>query len=140
MLVGEVADAAGKKHKVSFTTTEQNEQLIALVSPAPLRLSVEKSVIGLAPGRATDLKVRVNLQRDPALRGPVKLDLLVPPHIHGISAASLTAAADATTAELTLSCAADSGPFNLPLTIRGTAEHQGEPLIAETPLTLVPRP
>lgn len=140
MLVGEVADASGKKHKVCSTTTEQNEQLIALVSPAPLRLSLEKSVVAATPGKELTLKVQI--QRDRALHGPVKVELVVPAHVRDVAAASVILPEDATTAELPLKLGPHAGPFNAPLLIRGTADHQGDSLIAETPVTLIspPRP
>ena len=45
MVVGELTDSAGKKHKVSYTTNNQNEQMIALVSPA------------LCPNQPSEMKV-----------------------------------------------------------------------------------
>ncbi|MDX1944141.1 MAG: PPC domain-containing protein [Pirellulaceae bacterium] len=135
MLTGELKDAAGKLHKVCYTTKEQNEQLIALVSPAALRLGLEKSVVAIPAGG--ELAVAVAIKRDAAVKSFVRLALVVPPHMRGISAEPVVAPAEATEATLLLQIDDSAGPFNMPVLIRATAERAGQPLVAEIPLELL---
>jgi hypothetical protein len=135
VLVGEVADASGKKHKVSFSTVDQNEQLIALVSPAPLRLSLDRSALGISPN--SELAVPVHIHRQPGLTANCRLELVVPPHMRDIAAAPVDVAADVGDSELKLRIGATPGPLNMPLLIRATTEHAGGPIMAETSLELL---
>jgi hypothetical protein len=138
MMVGEVADAVGKKHQVSFSTVEQNEQLIALVSPAPLRLSVDRSAVSCQAG--SQLVVPVHLHRQVGLSAACKLELMVPEHIHDITAEAVTVAAAGETAELKINLGENPGPLNMPLTIRGQTERDGGPIVAEVNLELLLKP
>jgi hypothetical protein len=138
MLVGEVADAAGKKHKVSFSTVEQNEQLVALVSPGPLRLSVDKSAVRCTPG--SELVVPVHLHRQVGLTGPCRLELVVPEHMRDISAKPVEVEAGGDQADLKLQLGANPGPLNMPLLIRGVSEVDGSPITAEVNLELLAKP
>lgn len=137
MLTGEVADASGKKHKVSFSTTEQNEQLIALVSPSSLRLSLEQSTYAIVPGG--ELKLKVRLHRGPSLTSDCKVELDVPSHMKDITAESQVVPGDAEMTELVIKFGAHPGPLNRALAIKATATHDGDPVLAETPLELVIR-
>jgi hypothetical protein len=138
MLTGEVTDAAGVKHKVSYSTVEQNEQLIALVSPAPLRLGVSTSAIPFAPN--SELIVNVQVFRDKALDADVKLELVLPPHVRDVSADSIAVPRDKSSAELRFKLGPSPGPFTQPLIIRGIAEHRSGPISAETSVELIERP
>jgi hypothetical protein len=135
MLTGELRDAAGVTHKVCFTTKEQNEQLIALVTASALRLSLERSAIAIQPD--SELTIPVAIKRDPSVTSPIKLELIVPRHMQGVSSASVDAPADATTATLTIKLGSQPGPLNMPLTIRASAQRQGDVITAEEPLELI---
>jgi hypothetical protein len=137
MLTGEVPDAAGQRHKVCFSTVEQNEQLIALVSPGPLRLSLPRAAWPCAAGQ--ELVVPVQIHRDRALQGPVHLELVLPRHVRDVTAAAIDVPAGATTAEFRLQLGANAGPFNQPLVIRGTSDHHGQPMVAEALIELIPK-
>jgi hypothetical protein len=135
MLVGEVADASGRKHKVSFVTNEQNEQLIALVTASPLRLSLDKSAVACQAN--SQLAVTVHLHRQVGLTGPCRLELVVPEHMRDIAAASVDVAAGGDQAVLKIDLGAQPGPLNMPLLIRGQTEQDGEPVVAEANLELL---
>ncbi len=70
---------------------------------------------------------------------PVKVELIVADHIHGVSAEPITLAADQTAGTLTIRFAANKpGPFNLPLLVRATAmKGADDPVVAETKLEIV---
>ena len=135
MLIGEMRDAAGKLHKVSHWTVDQNEQLVAIVSPPPLRLGSDRGSFAVSPGK--ELKIELELKRDKTVNSPVKLELIVPRHMRDIAAEPVTAATGANDAALTIRFGTQPGPLNMPLTIRATADRNGEPVVAELPLELV---
>lgn len=138
MIVGELADATGKKHKVSYTTNNQNDQMIALVSPGPLRVAAEKNTLAIRKGE--ELVIPLQITCDRTVTQPLKIELLVPDHMRDLKAATITVKPQDTTAKLILRCGAAPGPLNMPLTIRATSERNGKPITSEAPLTLLLRP
>jgi len=135
MLTGELQDVAGKAHKVSYWTNDQNEQMVAIVSPPPLRIAGERATYSAVSGGL--LTLPLTIKRDVSLRAPVKLELVVPPHMRDVSAAAVTAPGSAEAEIMTLRFGPQPGPFNMPLLIRATTEKNGDPIIAEWPFELV---
>jgi hypothetical protein len=138
MAVGELTDAAGKKHKVSYTTNNQNEQMIALVSPGPLRVAPERA--SLAIKAKGEIIIPLQIQCDRTVQQNLKIELVIPEHMHDLAAATIEAKPQDQTAKLTLRCGAAPGPLNMPLTIRATSERNGKPVVSEAPLTLLLQP
>ena len=72
------------------------------------------------------------LARGKGLQGAVKVELIVPTHVRGISAEPLTVSADKAVGTLTVRFADKlHGPFGMPLVIRATLMDKGEPVVAE---------
>jgi hypothetical protein len=138
MLTGELLDAAGTPHKVCFTTREQNEQLIALVTASALRLSLARGSLAIEPD--SEQTISVAIKRDSSVTSPVRLELVVPPHVRGISAETVEAPAGADSAVLKIRLGSSPGPLNMPVIIRATGERDGEPITAEEPLELLRLP
>ena len=136
MLTGELADGSGAVHPVSFTTREQNEQLVALISPSPLRIAASRPAAAISPGGVH--LIPVTIKRDRGVTGPVRLELIIPAHVRDLSAAVVDVPAGADTAEIRLQSGLSPGPFNAPLTLRATTVLSGDPLIAEAPLECFP--
>ena len=136
MLIGELKDSAGAIHKVSFSTLEQNEQLVALVAPGPLRVVADRKTFTAVPG--SEMIVEVQLKRDRSITSPVKLELVVPKHIRDVTAEPVTLPAGTDSGQLRLRLGAAPGPFNMPLRIRATAEREGQPIIGESEIELTP--
>jgi hypothetical protein len=138
MAVGEVADPDGSRHTVSFTSLNQNEQLVALVDPGQLSLETDRRSLRETPGASAPVAVTVG--RGQGVSVPVRVELVLPPHVHGVSAEPLTLPADQSTGTLTLHFAAESrGPFNMPLLLRATAlKSPTDPVVAETKIEVVP--
>jgi hypothetical protein len=67
----------------------------------------------------------------------VAVEVLIPEHWIGVTAAPVTITADQKAGEVVLRFAADAGPFNMPLTIRATAADKTTPVIAEAKLEVV---
>ncbi|HND52342.1 MAG TPA: PPC domain-containing protein [Pirellulaceae bacterium] len=135
MAVGEVDDGQGGRHKVSFSSADQNNQMVNLVSPSPLRLLLDRPSLAVSPGGRAELIVQV--RRDRTLQAPVRLELVAPKHLRDVTAAPIDVPADQETARLTLNFGANPGPLNAPIVIRGIARRRDEPLTAEAPIELV---
>ena len=135
MAVGVVTDHDGSRHTVSFSSQNQNEQIVALVGPGLLSVQVDRPSVECVPGG--DREVIVRLARDRSLAGPTNVELVVPAHIHGIAAEPVSAPEDAVTAVLRICCDPEFGPLNMPLTVRATSQRDGRMVTAETSLQLV---
>jgi hypothetical protein len=137
MAVGTVKDRDGSEHAVSFSSAEPNEQLIVVIEPGRLSVETERNSLLVEAGKTVALPVRVT--RGKSLRGPAKLELILPSHIRSISADSALIAADETTTKLLIHFASSlRGPFNTPLVIRATILDKGEPVVAETKVAVQP--
>jgi hypothetical protein len=135
MLTGEIKDSSGKSHKVCYSTNEQNQQMIGLVTAAPLRIALDRNSFAIRPGGM--LIVPIAIKRDPSIDSPVKLELIVPRHITGIGADPIEAAAGAEEATIAVRVGTQPGPLNMPLMIRASGNKNGDPVIAESPLEFV---
>lgn len=133
--VGEVVDEQGTKHTVSFSSVNQREQISLIIGPGPLTVEAEPATIAVATESPVDVTVR--LDRDEPTPGPVRLELVVPRHIRGVTAEPIVVPAGATEGKLQIRFAADAGPFNAPLTVRAVHGSGRESVVAETSLEVV---
>jgi hypothetical protein len=137
MAVGTLKDADGSEHTVSFSSVQPNEQVIAVIEPGRLGVSIERTSYTATPGAALAMPVR--LSRGKSLRGAAKLELIVPAHLRGIAAEPVIVPVDQTSARLLVHFRLGlQGPFNAPLVIRSTVLDKGEPVVAETKVELQP--
>jgi hypothetical protein len=118
----------GREHTVSFSSTEQNQQMIVVVGPGRLDLSCDKTSVR-ADGA---VRLTVKVSRSKNLAGAATVELVLPEHVRGVTAAKLVVAADKTDGELVLTFAPDAGPFNVPLLLRATVTTPTGPVTAET--------
>jgi hypothetical protein len=126
-----------KEHEVSFSAINQNDQIITVVETG--RLGVEPEKTSLTAKRGENVTLTVKVARGKGLKGPVKLELVVPEHMHGVSTEPVTVAADQGRGTLTIRLARDGvGPFNMPLIVRATLTEDGGPVIAEAKMDVVP--
>jgi hypothetical protein len=137
MAVGMIKDADGTEHAVSFTSLQQNEQLVAVIEPGRLGVESDRATLRAESGKTVELAVRVS--RGKGLTGAVKVELIVPEHMHGISGGPVEVAADQPRAVLPIHFAADaSGPYNMPVVIRATLMDGSKPVVAESRLEVLP--
>lgn len=135
--VGIIKEPDGKEHQVSFSSVNQNEQLVAVVGPGKLALEVERTTLTVQPGKTVFVPVRI--KRGQGVEGDVKLDLVMPEHIKGLSAEPATIAKGKEDGRLMIRCAGDArGPFNMPMIVRATIAHQGQPVTAEGKVEILP--
>jgi hypothetical protein len=135
MAVGEVQGPDGKKHKVSYTTNNQNEQLVCILNAGLIQLVPERASLAAIPGEGVQLAVEI--KRDRTLTAPLKLELVVPPHIKDVAADPVEVAPGQEKATLVLRFGKSPGPFNMPLLLRATAVQGNNPFVGEAPLEVV---
>ena len=135
MAVGEIEDEHGVKHKVSYSSGEVNDQIIILTAPCPLNVRPASQSVRAVPGGSHKLGVTVS--RGVLESAPVKVEVIQADHIRGVTAEPLMLAANQTTGALQFRFGNLLGPFNLPLVIRATMIHNGDPVIAEAKVDFV---
>ncbi len=132
MAIGVVKDADGSEHAVSFNSVHQNEQYVAVIEAG--RLDVTAGLTSLRAEPGTSVAVPVSVTRGKGLAGPVRVELVVPGHVEGVSAEAVVVAARDEKATLTVRFGPRPGPFNVPLLVRATLAEKGGPVEAEAPL------
>jgi hypothetical protein len=134
MATGIVVDPDGTRHPVTYSTDTQNEQMVTIVSPERVTLTLEPASVLAEAGRSAVIRVRA--VRGKPLTGPILVELVCPRHIHGVTAEAATIEATESATDLRVRFADSSlGPFNMPFTIRATiVDSRGYPVIAESPL------
>ena len=84
------------------------DQMIAVVETGLLGLETGQTSLAVRPGKTAELSVSIRCGK--GLTGPVKVELLVPKHIKGVSAKPLSLGSSATRGALTITFAARTGP------------------------------
>src|SRR5262249_7844195 len=114
--VGVIKEPDGSEHRVSFSSVNQNEQLVAVVGPGMLAIDADRTSFTAVPGKSSSVPVRVKRGQDVA--GPVELTIVMPTHLHGLTAAKTTIPAKMERGELVVNCAGKlDGRFNMPITL-----------------------
>ena len=72
------------EHVVSYTSQAQNDQIIAVVETGRIGLEVGKSSVAIDPGKS--VAIPVSVRRSKGLTGPVKVELILPGHVKGVTA------------------------------------------------------
>lgn len=139
MAVGRVVLNDGSQHTVSYTSFEQNDQIIVLVDPGQMSVRLERSSLLARAGMTAEIPVTV--QRGPAITGPVRIELVAAAHMKGITCEPQEVPADSDRAILRVEFSSEQpGPFNMPVIVRATAGPTDRPWRAEAPLTLIAVP
>lgn len=136
MAVGEMDDGSGKQHKISFSSGAVDDQIILLTAPCPMAISAKRRSIGLREGLIVELPIKVS--RGVLKAAEVTVELKLPEHFSGIVAEPVKIAADKDQCVLRIKATDSMGVINMPATVRATMVVEGDPVIAETKLDLVP--
>ena len=123
----------GREHTVSFSSVEQNQQMIVVVGPGRLDISIDKTSIR---GEG-EVRLPLKVSRSKSLSGAATVEVILPEHIKGVTVAKLVVAADKSEGELVLKFAPDAGPFNVPFLVRATVATDRGPVTAETKVDVV---
>jgi hypothetical protein len=138
MGVATIKDKDGTEHRVSFSSVNPNEQLVAVVAPGKLALAADRTSLLVSPKKAAVLSLTINRAAD--LAGPAKLELIVPAHVHGVKAEPAIIPAGKDRGELRIVCTGEGKEvLNMPLTVRATVMHQGQPIVAEVKIDVQPQ-
>lgn len=126
-----VEDESGGRHRVSYSSVAQDDQIIVLVDPT--RLSIETSQPAITFSENGTVKLPFSIARGASLTGPVTVRLAGPVHITGWQANSVEVPAESGSGKLTLTfTSSNAGPFNMPLTLEATMiDERGQPVVAE---------
>ena len=104
-------------HRVTFSSTGQNEQLVAVVGPGHLAMELGRADVA---GRVGDtVQVPVRVKRGLGWTGPVRVEL-VAPHSLGIEATPITIAADQDRCTLAVKMTAVGRSSSSPPVVRAT--------------------
>ncbi len=124
-----------RDHRVVFSSTNPNEQLVAVVGPGHLAVELGRASVAVRPGQTVEIPIRV--KRGVDWKGPVTVSLIAPRHIQGIDATSVIIPADADRGTLTLRIGPNpTAAITMPLTVRATLSQSQQRLVADTPLEL----
>jgi hypothetical protein len=134
-----VTDETGKKHRVSYSSIAQDDQIIVLVDPVKLSVSAKREAIQAAPGKTVSLPLTVN--RGTGLSGEVQVELVVPKHIQGISAKPIKVPAGKSNTSIEIefefaNAEKTLGPFNMPIVVRATLLSDASPVVGEFELRI----
>lgn len=136
MAVGTVREPDGTEHRVSFTSLNQNEQMVILVDPGQLSIDVDRTTLRCEPGATLELAVKVG--RGAGLQGEATVELVLPRHVRGVTVPAIVIPVGEERGRLVLRCDREAlGPFNMPFVVRATLKQQGRPVTAETEVELV---
>jgi hypothetical protein len=130
MAVGEITDRNGRVHEVSFSSTEQHMQMIAVVEPGKLGLELERTSMRAEPGKTVPLAFRV--QRGEGLKGPAKIELLP---VTGVVADAVTVPDGKSDGVVTLRFGRRVRPATA--VVRATVMDQGRAVTAEARVEIV---
>ncbi|MBI3877219.1 MAG: PPC domain-containing protein [Verrucomicrobia bacterium] len=136
MTSGVIKDFDGSEHIVSYTSNDQNDQVIVVTSAGLLNVEAEHHTLVVAPGKSVELKVRVHREKS-IESAPVRVELAVPSHIKGVQAVPVVLPAGKDEATLRVQFAADAGPFNMPLTLHATSLDPQNPHFAEAKVEFI---
>jgi len=138
---GEVADADGTKHVVSHTSVDQNEQCIVLIDPN--RLSVETTLRSIRREPGSEIRLPFRVARGNGLRGPVRVELLVPKTVPGVLCDPVDVPEGSNSGALTLRFAAQSEGKNSTKILKlrvSMSDETGWPVTDEAEIRLAQEP
>lgn len=129
--------AGDRPHEVSYSKTEQNDQIVTVVETGRLGVEAAVTAVEARPGATVEVPIKVVRARD--LPGPVTVELRLPAHLRGVRAEPVVIPADATTGTVLLRFAPDAaGPYNMPVALRARHEGRDGTTLADARLEILP--
>ncbi|MEQ8787664.1 MAG: PPC domain-containing protein [Pirellulaceae bacterium] len=129
MATGVVTGPDGQNHRVVYSSGVPGDQMICRVSPALLQIAAP-SQLAVAPGESTVIPITV--KRDAEVRGDVRVELVSPAHVSGVSAEPVILNDGSEQAELIVEFTDAPGPLNMPLLLRATSGQGNSRVVGET--------
>jgi hypothetical protein len=135
MGVAEVTDHDGSRHTVSYSSQAQADQIVCLVAPRLMFVDAEVQTASAQDNGSLHVPVRLNRG---TLTGEAVIELLLPNHLGGISAESITLPPTVTKGTLELKFKnASNIDWNMPLTVRATMSDGNAIHMAEDHIEIV---
>ncbi len=135
MAVGVLKDFDGSEHVLSYSSIEQNQQIVLRVSSGLLSVATDReSILAKKGGTAS---VQATVTREASQQVPVRLELIVPPHVTGVKAEPVVLGPAEASGPLKVEFSPECGVFNMPLIVRATSLSADRPAVAETRLEIV---
>lgn len=137
MVMGVVTDGDGSRHVVSYSSNAQNDQMIALVDPGRLAITLDRRTATVIPGQ--QVRIGFRLQRSSGLDQSTQVEAIIPDGLRGVTAQVVAVPAGHQQGQIELVFGADAqGPFLAPVTIRATTlDDRKLPVISDVSLELV---
>jgi hypothetical protein len=135
MAVGHLTTEDGRQHPVSYTSFEQNDQIIVLVDPERMSVHLPQTSLRAMPG--TEVRLPFEVRRGNGVNGVVTVQLEIPQHMQGLTVASVLLPPDQSAGELILKFASGPlGPWNMPLKVSASCQPDGKLVRAEAILSV----
>lgn len=131
-----VTDGSGTRHRVSFSSHAQDDQVIVLVDPVRISLQLPASTFVVKRGGL--IRIPVKIQRGTGLAGAVRIHVSSPPHLKGWSVEPIVVAADEDSGMLSLRVDQKlSHTFNSPLVVNAVLKDaNGKPIRTESRISI----
>ena len=131
-----VTDGSGTRHRVSFSSHAQDDQVIVLVDPVRISLQLPTSTVVVKRGGS--IRIPVKIQRGTGLAGAVRIHVSSPPHLKGWSVEPIVVAADEDFGMLSLRVDQKSShTFNSPLVVNAVLKDaNGKPIRTESRISI----
>ena len=136
ILIGELTDFDGTRHRISYTSNEQDDQSIAVMTTGLILLTPMQDNLLATPNSTLTLRIRVRTANTIANR-PVRLELITPVHLRNVKAEPVDLTPKQEWAEMKIILGAEIGPFNAPLLIRASTTDKDLPYTGEAEIELV---
>ncbi len=128
------ADEASKPNNVNVRTV--SDSLVLTIHPAPAKLTAVVPTAGTIK-RGASAAVKVSLERRNSFAGVMKLTLVVPDGVTGLTADTVDVAADVNEGTLTITTAADALVGDLAnIVIRATGDFNGRSASTDVPIAV----
>lgn len=137
MATATVKDHDGSEHVVSYHSDHQNEQVVAVLKPGLLTLTLTEPNMRIQPGNTVVLRMKLE-RAETLLNRPVQIELVVPMGVQGITAETKGHLAGNGTVLLPISFAADVAVPEFPVVVRASTMDSDKAYCAEAKLKLLP--
>lgn len=132
-----VRDVDGKDHVVTYSSREQNDQIIAVVEPERLGLIVDQQTIRVQAGQQATLPFIV--RRGNGMKGQAIVSVVLPEATKGVTVPAVAVDEKAEAGKLTFAFAADKPlATRTVVTVRAVVLENGRPVTAEKTVELLP--
>jgi hypothetical protein len=132
-----VKDHDGTEHVVSYHSDHQNEQVVAVLKPGLLTVTLPEPHLRIQPGGVAVLSMKLD-RAESLLNRQVQIELVVPAGVKGITAEPQVHMGGNGTVLLPINFAADVVVPEFPVIVRATTMDGDKPYRAEAKLEILP--